>query len=220
MFESVFPSTIYFVLLSRDEATCYNLEPEDVKILGSLASYKRREEFKSGRIAARKALADLGITGKTRVLKGEKGEPVWPDTVIGSITHSGDFAAAAVALKTDYQAVGIDLERYRPCSDKFAERICTDSEFSRLPLDKVDKDKALIEIFSAKECFYKAFNCLITGSIGFKDVELMHKGSYFLVNVLGESLVQFPYKNSVQIKLHRQRGYVLSSLAIPANVNI
>ena len=37
--------------------------------------------------------------------------PVWPDGVVGSITHAGNFAAAAVAWAADIAALGIDLEQ-------------------------------------------------------------------------------------------------------------
>jgi 4'-phosphopantetheinyl transferase EntD len=37
--------------------------------------------------------------------------PVWPDGVVGSITHTGDFAAAAVAWAADIAGLGIDSEQ-------------------------------------------------------------------------------------------------------------
>ena len=37
--------------------------------------------------------------------------PIWPDRVVGSITHTGDFAAAAVAWAADIAGLGIDSEQ-------------------------------------------------------------------------------------------------------------
>lgn len=50
---------------------------------------KRKLEFFSGRLAAKFALEPLGLT-EFIIRKLERGEPLWPDNVNGSISHTGD----------------------------------------------------------------------------------------------------------------------------------
>lgn len=74
--------------------------------------HKRQAEFFFGRLAARDALAatearfasvDVGI--------GSAREPLWPATVIGSITHDHRYAAAAVEAAGRQRGIGIDIAR-------------------------------------------------------------------------------------------------------------
>jgi 4'-phosphopantetheinyl transferase EntD len=74
------------------------------------AIQKRQREFLAGRWCAKQALQCLGA-GSTDVAMAEDRAPIWPDGVVGSITHTGDFAAAAVAWAADIAALGIDSNR-------------------------------------------------------------------------------------------------------------
>src|ERR1700716_1803425 len=56
----------------------------------------RQREFLAGRLCAAQALRCLGADSTHVGMAGDRA-PVWPDGVVGSITHSGGFAAAAVA---------------------------------------------------------------------------------------------------------------------------
>jgi enterobactin synthetase component D len=68
------------------------------------AGRKRKAEHLAGRIAAAHALPDHTVPGI-----GPSGEPLWPEGVSGSITHSGTQAMAVVTC--DHPAIiGIDCE--------------------------------------------------------------------------------------------------------------
>jgi len=69
---------------------------------------KRVAEFIGGRWCAHAALTDAGAVSHG-ILKGPFGEPLWPDNVIGSITHESRICAAAVSTSDRYSAVGIDI---------------------------------------------------------------------------------------------------------------
>ena len=59
------------------------------------AGLKRRLDFAAGRVCARRAMAQLGVDGLP-LLVGEKGQPVWPPGIVGSISHcEGHYGAAA-----------------------------------------------------------------------------------------------------------------------------
>ena len=44
------------------------------------------------------------------ILRGPEREPLWPEGVVGSITHCLGYRAAAVAWQRDVLALGIDAE--------------------------------------------------------------------------------------------------------------
>src|SRR6202011_1274229 len=73
------------------------------------ATQQRQREFLAGRWCAEEALQCLGA-GSTHVAMAEDRAPIWPDGVVGSITHTGDFAAAAAAWAAARAGVGIYSE--------------------------------------------------------------------------------------------------------------
>src|SRR4051794_10899097 len=64
-------------------------------VLVEKAAPKRRREFALGRACARAALKGLGH-GDAVIGKSANGAPIWPDGIIGSITHTASYAAALV----------------------------------------------------------------------------------------------------------------------------
>ena len=83
------------------------LPEEEPLIARSVA--KRRNEFITVRYCARQALGELGLA-PVPILKGDKGEPCWPDGVVGSLTHCEGFRGAVVGRSTEVRSVGIDAE--------------------------------------------------------------------------------------------------------------
>jgi len=77
---------------------------------------KRVEEFRLGRVCARRALARLGATPAAIGVHTTRA-PRWPAGTVGSITHCAGFCAAAVGWATDILAVGIDAEPNQPLPD-------------------------------------------------------------------------------------------------------
>ena len=54
---------------------------------------KRRNEFITVRHCAGLALGELGFP-PVPILKGDKGEPCWPDGAVGSLTHCAGYRGA------------------------------------------------------------------------------------------------------------------------------
>src|ERR1700731_682487 len=71
---------------------------------------RRQLEFLCGRICAERALRDLGVLN-SNVRRAIDRAPVWPPGVVGSISHTHEFAAAAIGLSTKFQSLGVDSER-------------------------------------------------------------------------------------------------------------
>ena len=82
--------------------------PEEEPLIAKSVA-KRRNEFITVRYCARQALGELGVP-PVPILKGDKGEPCWPDGVVGSLTHCTGFRGAAVGRHGAVRSVGIDAE--------------------------------------------------------------------------------------------------------------
>jgi 4'-phosphopantetheinyl transferase EntD len=112
----------------------------------------------------------LGLT-EISLLAGHHREPLWPPSIVGSITHTHGYAAAVVARERDLRALGIDCEVVDSVDEDLWSRICTPTELerlTRLPLEERGRQAALI--FAAKEAFYKCQFPLTHQWVGFEDV--------------------------------------------------
>jgi 4'-phosphopantetheinyl transferase EntD len=134
----------------------------------------RRAEFAAGRACGRAALRALGLP-EVAILADERRAPLWPDGVVGSITHCAGFTAAAVAMRRDVAMLGIDAERRGALDD--AELVLAAGERRRAAaVLGADADMVL---FSAKESIYKAWYPATGRWLDFHDVTLAvgHDGS-------------------------------------------
>jgi 4'-phosphopantetheinyl transferase EntD len=144
------------------------LLPEE-EALVDRAVEKRRREFTAGRTCARLALARLGWTDFP-ILAGPHREPLWPPGVVGAITHSLGYCAAAVARVTDVRSLGIDAERRGPLPAGVAELVCTEPE--RRWTAALPGDHWGTLVFSAKESVYKAWYPVAGRWLDYLDAEL------------------------------------------------
>ncbi|MDU0347915.1 4'-phosphopantetheinyl transferase [Actinomyces sp. MRS3W] len=137
------------------------------------ASAKRRAEFTTVRHCAGQALAELDRT-RPAMVPGPRGEPTWPDDVVGSMTHCEGYRAAAVALAHTADALGIDAEPNRPLPAGVLSRIASPAEAARLhSLARQLPDVAVGRLlFSIKESIYKAWPAGAGSVPGFVDVEV------------------------------------------------
>jgi 4'-phosphopantetheinyl transferase EntD len=133
---------------------------------------KRIQDFARGRACAHRVLSELGIQNFS-LLAGEKREPIWPDGITGSITHTAGFAAAVAAPRSEIAAVGVDCEIIESVDEELWSRICTPTEQARLvcvPVPERGRQAALI--FAAKEAFYKCQFPVSREWVGFEDVDI------------------------------------------------
>jgi len=130
---------------------------------------KRRAEFSAGRRAAHEALTALGVP-PAPLLPSPKRDPRWPDGVVGSIAHSGEWAIAAVARAGEPHGVGLDLEPDAPLRERLARMILTPAERERPPWNA--GGHWLRRAFVAKEAVYKAQYPLTRRFLEFEQVTL------------------------------------------------
>lgn len=128
----------------------------------------RLDAFLLGRTAARLALAELGH-GVGCLDIGERGAPVWPAGVVGSITHDGSFAAAAVA--TGLRGIGIDLQRRSVENAETVAYVATRQE-----MDAVwacPPEARFTVVFSGKETLYKCLAPTVGAVFGFDEAHVV-----------------------------------------------
>lgn len=133
----------------------------------------RAREFAAGRQAARQALARMGFDEVT-VLRSPERHPIWPNGVIGSISHSRDVAGAAVTQDNRLIGLGFDIEQQtvaRP--GDIVSQVMTVDEIGRLGCrDEKQLGSHLAMVVSCKESAYKAVNPVIGEYFDFLDIEI------------------------------------------------
>lgn len=132
------------------------------------AQPRRAREFATGRWLARGAMAELGME-PAPIRRAPDRSPVWPDSVIGSITHSGDVAVAAVARSGNLRGLGIDLEQTERLGERLYRRIFTPNEIEGL---RGANPSLAAVMFSAKEAGYKAISPHVRRYVGFQEAEV------------------------------------------------
>jgi 4'-phosphopantetheinyl transferase EntD len=161
------------VVETREELIEVELFPEEVASMGRPVE-KRRREFVTGRACARQALAGLGLP-PSPIATGERGAPLWPAGVVGSITHCHGYRACAVARAGDVTSLGIDAEEHDVLPEGVLEAVSSPRERQRLATIRgVHADRVL---FSAKEAVYKAWFPLARRWLGFEDVDMTFDGA-------------------------------------------
>ncbi|MGZ9811188.1 4'-phosphopantetheinyl transferase family protein [Pseudoroseicyclus sp. H15] len=133
------------------------MDNESSYVVRAVAS--RRAEFAAGRTAARKALARLGH-GPVAIPVGAHRAPVWPEGVIGSITHAAGWAAAIVGPAGRGRSLGLDIEVNGRVTEDIAFTIRAAGELPNPEEGKLLSPKGIETEtlrFGAKEAVFKAF---------------------------------------------------------------
>ena len=132
----------------------------------------RAAEFAAGRECARRALGEFGVSGFS-LLPAANRMPLWPAHLVGSITHTLGFCAAAVAEKRDFRGIGLDAESVAEVGVNLWPNICTPNEIQQLEaLPQAEAQRQAALIYSAKEAFYKCQYTVTQQWLDFHDVEI------------------------------------------------
>ncbi|MFE0699798.1 4'-phosphopantetheinyl transferase [Streptomyces sp. NPDC058872] len=150
-----------------------HLYPEEAERV-KRAVDKRRREFATVRLCARRALARLGVPPGP-ILPGPGGAPAWPEGIAGSMTHCPGYRAAAVARTDAVATVGIDAEPNSALPRGVENLVASPEErrtLDRLTLSHPDVawDRLL---FSAKESTYKTCFPLMGRMLDFSDCTIV-----------------------------------------------
>lgn len=217
MLERILPTSATVVATREDlDGVLY---PEEESVVGR-AVEKRRREFVTARACAREALAQLGQPHQA-IPTGEKGEPLWPAGIVGSITHCDGYRACAVARAGDLLTVGVDAEPNQPLPDGLLGDIALPEEREWLEYLARQAPEAHWDrlLFSIKESIYKAWFPLAQRWLGFEDavVAIDHRRQSFTAHLL----VPGPFLGGRELRSFRgswlvAEGLVLAAIAMPA----
>jgi len=212
MIEAILPD---FVRVAEviGAATDAQLEPIETATVGRAVDSRLRE-FATGRACARRAMVELGVEARG-IARGENREPVWPDDVVGSITHTKGYCAAAVALKSAGITLGIDCEPDSPLPRGVLDRISTETERTHLAglPEGINWDRLL---FSAKESVYKALWPVVREWIGFSDAEIRFEAAAAGNAGRFHAQVGSPLRVEVEGQYLAAEGYAMTSVVTGA----
>jgi len=177
---------------------------------------KRRREFIAGRTCVRRAMAALGEL-PAPVLQGSDRAPVWPPGLVGCITHTDTWCAAAVARSADgFRSLGLDIEPAVPIMPALLRIICLPEERAYLDAQPAAERGLLGKlIFSAKECAYK---CQYHLSRTFLDFHAMRiypdlPGGGF-VAVFQRDAGPFALGEELRGRLLVDQGYIMTAMTL------
>lgn len=226
MIEQLLPYAVRSRAAYGDELDNAPLFPGEAEAVAKAVA-RRRAEYAAGRACARAALAELGSEPGPILRDADRGAPVWPSGVVGSITHCDGYRAAAVAHAADILTLGIDAEPHGPLPDGVLDVIVsTPAERARLT-DLTDRapdvswDRLL---FSAKETVYKAWYPFHRRMLGFKEAELLFtrdpdtpdRGSYTArVLVPGPLLAENTGPDIFTGRWIARDGFVVTAIVVP-----
>ncbi|MFF2183638.1 4'-phosphopantetheinyl transferase [Streptomyces sp. NPDC058155] len=198
------------------EATLF---PEEALLVKSAVA-QRRDEFTTARHCARQALTRLGAPAGA-ILTGERGAPLWPEGVVGSITHCAGYRAAVVARPAHAAAIGVDAEPALPLPEGVLEAVA-------LPDEQIAVKELLASapgvawdrlLFSAKESVYKAWYPLTRRFLEFEEARLVFDpaGGTFTAHLLaGPARAGGRTLHTFDGRWLSDEGIVLTSVTVPA----
>ncbi|SNS38549.1 4'-phosphopantetheinyl transferase EntD (siderophore biosynthesis) [Antarctobacter heliothermus] len=190
-----------------------DLFPEEAAVM-TRACPARRAEFAAGRQAARRAMARLGLD-PTPIPMGPDRAPVWPDGIVGSISHAQGLCLAVVARARDVLSLGVDVEGDAPLTAELIPEICLPEELALLP--DAARPALATRLFSAKEAAYKAHYPLASHVFGFHGlaVDLTEGRARFTDH---PEVAAIPPESRMDLPLRQATGggLILSLCATPA----
>lgn len=153
------------------------LTDEENRVFKHLKIKKRKVEWLSGRIAAKKAFASymssLHCTNRVSsisILNNQARAPY----IVGhpelhlSISHSHEYAVALIARFK----IGIDIEKIEPRPDSLAHYFCSQEERAMLEQEPMRKDELLTYFWSRKEAVSKFLG--LGGKMNFKQISTVN----------------------------------------------
>jgi 4'-phosphopantetheinyl transferase EntD len=165
--QTLFPGSVTGKIIPIDDHQSY-LNIDEASIIAS-ASIKRKLEFSSGRYCAKKLLEQYNHTNIS-ILPGQNREPVWPDGIIGSISHCKDLCGAVINKRTEIHSIGFDIENIKQTRNDIGRIVCTPEEKQWIKQqNQYPYNILVLLIFSLKESVYKCIYQYKQIKIGFKD---------------------------------------------------
>jgi 4'-phosphopantetheinyl transferase EntD len=195
LFRPLLPSAVLLAEMPPDRADPLHLRPAEYRQV-ERAVLKRQREFAAGRALAHRLLEQLNMTVPALLADADR-VPIWPEGIVGSITHCGSLCAVAVADIASSAGVGIDVEPAKPLKEELLPQVLRPGEYGQLlALSPALRPLGGILVFSIKEAVYKAIYPQRRVFLDFQQVEIAFEGEDgFVAEVLvpGAGLPELPH---------------------------
>lgn len=185
----------------------YYLLPPEEQALVRHAADRRKADFGDSRWCAHQAMSQLSYDQP--ILRGERGMPLFPAGLIGSLTHTEGFRAALVGRSSRWRSLGIDAEPAQWLPEGVFHAVASPEERRRINalaqqegiehLDKV--------LFSAKEATYKAWFPLARRFLDFHQAEVDIRPDGTFISYLLVRPVPMPF---IEGRWIIRKGYVVT----------
>ena len=178
---------------------------------------KRKSEFLAGRFLAKHALFTFDVN-KTSVGVGAHRAPIWPESYVGSISHSDTYAICVVASRNDIKYIGIDVENIidNQIAKDIVGNIHTETEYALVGSYAEPEPYLLTLIFSAKESLFKALYPDVKYYFDFKVaqvIELCFQSGSFIIELVQELSPTLPVGYRVTGTFERKGKQVFTMIA-------
>ena len=174
------------------------------------AILSRQNEFSAGRAAARGALVQLGAP-PVAIPRGEDRRPLWPDGIVGSISHTKGYAAAAVGRASEVQGLGLDIEDKSPLKPELYRKILTpDEQALREAAPLVGSAPRCKLTFVTKEALFKSIYPITRQFFGFQEASV-------ILNTDGSWMARFAHDAigiSPEYRTHEGRWRVVGDVIV------
>lgn len=216
VFEALLPANVVAV-----EAVGYQnwesaLMPEE-EVYVQQCVLKRKKEFAAGRNCARRALLQFGFPPQS-IGVGAGREPLFPIGISGSITHIGDYCAAAVVRSGEAVSIGIDAEMAEPLNGSVVPLVLLPDEQEALAAVSNHIRFTDTVVFSIKEAFFKAYYQQIGAYLDFLDamVSLDPTHTAFEIKILNKQAAGGAGNQAFPGRFTYDSQRVYSAIALPA----
>lgn len=186
----------------------YSIYPQEYKLIAHSVQ-SRQNEFSTARWLARIGLKKFGKKNWP-VLTGRLGNPLWPQELIGSISHDGNLCVVVLMYKKKLLNFGIDLIYLPKHNDKFIELapifMAHSNELTFMKMLITDINHAAL-LFSIKESIVKAISHKINDFIDLRSIILQ-----FINNKLRFKIAD--YSPNVDITANVIGDYIISVVKV------
>jgi enterobactin synthetase component D len=148
------------------------------KTLVADAVISRQKEFSTGRWLARQGLQQFGLPIEP-IKMGKLRNPLWPDSLLGSISHDADCCIVVLVQKQAHSGIGIGIDLVA-LSQRTGKLYGLESMIvaNMLELDAVSKLNLALEpvllLFSIKESIIKALSFYLDDFIDMRLIEVFY----------------------------------------------
>jgi len=173
------------------EINQYPILPQEQDLV-SKAVLRRRNEFATGRWLSRQGLRFFGLPDAP-IHIGELRNPLWPESVIGTISHDGELCAVAIHQKdaSGISGIGLDLVAMSARLDKMEDLLPVfmlhEGELQAIQNVNISIDPAVV-LFSVKESVIKALSSVLEAFVDMREIEI-HYSDRLQYKLFGRSVV-------------------------------